>query len=240
MTTTRVVQFSRREFLERRWTYRAGQHVTVLGRTGNGKTTLVFQLLAHTATPKLPGVVFAMKPRDETMSTWTKGLRFQRVKSWPPPPRLFQWWKPEPPGYTLWPPHTFDPDVDDELLRTEFRRAMMHSYKRGNRIVVIDEIFGITDELNLAKPAITLWTRGRSMGAGLWGGTQKPSHVPLWAYNQADHLFLSYDPDKRSRDRFGEIGGVDPQLVKDITLQLPKYHWLYIRRDGPVMCVIGP
>jgi energy-coupling factor transporter ATP-binding protein EcfA2 len=237
MTTTAVTQFTREEFLARRWAYRAGQHVTILGPNGMGKTTLGFQLLAHTARPKLPAIVLAMKPRDNTMSDWTKALKFRRTRSWPP---VTIPWNANPPGYTLWPRHTFDPDIDDALLRAEFRRAMMQSYKKGNRIVFVDELFGVTDELGLTKEAITLWSRGRSMGAGLWGGTQKPSHVPLWAYNQAQHLFLSYDPDKRSRDRFAEIGGVDPTLVKDVVVQLPKFHWLYIRRDGPVMCVIGP
>lgn len=78
------------------------------------------------------------------------------------------------------------------------------------------------------------------MGCGLWGGTQRPAWVPQWAYSMADHLFIAYDSDDRARRRYGEIGGVDSQLVRDIVADLPEYHWLYIRRRPLAMCVIGP
>jgi hypothetical protein len=138
----------------------------------------------------------------------------------------------------VWPKHTFDPDKDDLVLYREFRKALLDSYKRGNRIVFADEVYGLAVELGLNKELITLWSRARSMGAGLWVASQKPTHIPLWAYSNADHLFLAYDPDKRSRDRFAEIGGVDPDLVKQAVMQLGDHQWLYIRRAGRVLCVV--
>ena len=56
--------FTRPEFSQERWDYRAGQHVVFAGPTQNGKTQLAFCLLEYTATPDLPVFVAVSKPRD--------------------------------------------------------------------------------------------------------------------------------------------------------------------------------
>jgi hypothetical protein len=61
-------------------------------------------------------------------------------------------------------------------------------------------------------------------------------------YSNTQHLFLARDPDARSRQRYGEIGGVDPQLLATIVLKLKKYQFLYVNKGdaagGPYMCVV--
>lgn len=232
-----VFSFPRDDFLNRRWRYRPGEHVTILGPTGCGKTWLGYQLLEKAATPKLPAVVLVMKPRDKTVVDWSKSAGFRTVRSWPPPPKI-QWFEQKPPGYVLWPKHSFDPARDDYVLHVQFRRAILDCYKRGRRILFADEAWGLVNELKLERELVTLWTRGRSMECGLWTASQKPTHIPLHAYSMAEHLFLHNDPDERNRERFAEIGGVDPKLVKAIVASLDLHQWLYLRRADRAMCIV--
>jgi hypothetical protein len=234
-----VQMIGREEFLRDYWTYRAGEHVTFLGPTGSGKTLLTWQLLQYTATRDVPATVLATKPRDLTTAKWMKRLGWPKVTTWPPPPSVRRLLS-RPAGRVLWPKH-FNPggsDADDLLHARVFGAALRGMYKAGNQIIDVDEVLDMVD-LKLETEMRTLWTRGRSMGAGLWAGTQQPFHVPTHAYRQAEHLFVAKDPDKRSRDRFDEIGGLDSGQVKEWVIRLRKYEFLYLRRTGPEVCVIG-
>lgn len=235
--TTGLTLFPREEFIHERFRYDPGEHVTVIGPTGAGKTQLLNELAEEVTHPGLQGIALAAKPRDKTMTAWTKRLGYETVHTWPPSRSIVDRFREKPNGYTLWPKHTFDPYVDDANLETHFRAAILGAYKEGKKVLLADELLGLT-HLHLGPELVALWTRGRSMETGLWGGTQKPTDIPTYAYGQASHLFLAYDPDARSRKRFGEIGGVDPKFVEAAVLGLKKYQWLYIRREGQRMCIV--
>jgi hypothetical protein len=226
--------FGRQEFLTDRWDYRPGEHVTILAPTQNGKTTLIFELLDHLPKQKNPPMMLVMKPRDPVVTKGLKALGYKRVQTWPPPPVT---WK-KPPGYAVWPKHTFDPEVDDEIMRPPMRAALIWAYKRGDTVIVADETLGLTDDLKLGSEIRSIHTRGAGMGTGIICATQKPTHIGTWAYNNAAHLFLGYDPDKKNRERFAEIGGVNPDTVKWYVERLAEHQWLYIRRRGRKLCIV--
>lgn len=235
-----VVRYSRGEFLDEVWEYRPGEHATILAPSGGGKTHLGYQLLDATATVEVPAVVLVMKPRDSTVSKFSKQAKFRTVRQWPPPPvRSVLQGKTR--GWVLWPPHTFNPDMDDAVQKAIFTRAVLDCYKRGNRIIFADETYSLENELpagGLTKPIRTVHTKGRSMGCGMWSASQRAAYINKWAY-QAHHLFLGHDPDDDAQQRLSEIGAaVDKRLVRHTVGNLAQHEFLYINRDDRTMCIV--
>jgi hypothetical protein len=252
----RLLRVDRRTFVSQYWDYNAGEHVTLIQPTQGGKTHMAGDLLADLV-GEVPATMLVMKPRDRTPAAVTRRLGYKEVASWPPPPR---WpWDPAPPGYTLWPKQSLtDIEADNAHLKHEFSKALYDAYGTGDQIVFADEVYGLVAELGLARELTMLWTRGGGMGAGLWAATQKPSgtqhggSIPTFMYSASTHLFLGKDTDERNRNRFGEIGGVDPrevsEIVRDLQLhkitdELGKPHFiseqLYIDKRGPYLAIVG-
>lgn len=247
-----VERLSREEFVTEVFGphYEPGQHVAIMGPTRSGKTTLVYELLNEIASPELPAIVLVMKPKDEVVVDWSKLAGFRITERWPP---VWQRaWKKKSGGlgkrqrgWVFWPRHSLrDIRLDDKMLSVEFRKILTESYKRGNRIVFADEIVGLSKELGLEPELTAIWTRGGSMGTGMWAATQRPFHAPVIMYGQSAHIIIFRDDDKRSVDRYKEIGGVDTVTVETAIRGLRKHEFLYIGRfmanDGvsPALAIV--
>lgn len=236
-----VVHFPRDVFLTEVWDYQPGEHVTVIAPTGGGKTWTAQQLLEHTISEELTAVVLVMKPRDDTVTKYAKRNKLRTVRDWPPTRgnAIAKIFREKPKGWVLWPRETDDPEVDDARHRMIFQRAIRERYKKGNTIIFADETYSLENELDLSTDLNRVWTKGRSMGTGLWAASQRPRHISLWAY-QAHHLFIGKDPDIQAQKRLAEIGGgVDPDVVREQMERLERYEFLYINRDERTMCVVG-
>lgn len=236
----------REEFVTNRFDYNAGEHVTFIGYTQSGKTTLAFELLDEVTSKELQAVVLVMKPKDKVPDTWKKKLKYRRIRDWPPtnaspnyPNRL------RPRGWVLW-PKLGDIDEDDVILRRVFRHALKENYsiaahKRApGRIIFADEIVGLDKELGLDRELKAIYMRGSGMGVGMWAATQRPFEAPLFCYNAARHLFLHHDTDRRNIDRYRQIGGgFDPDKIQHITMNvLEEHQFLYLRKGPKAMCIV--
>lgn len=231
------LRVGRKEFLTEIWDHKPGQHVTLIAPTQNGKTTLIWDLLEHLPEQKNPPIMLVMKPQDEVVERGRKRLKWIKVTSWPP--TLTRFALPNPPGYVLWPKHTFDVHRDDVILHAQMHSALTWSYKRGKQVVVADETYGLIKDLHLERELSAIHTRGAGMGTSLWCATQKPAFAGSWLYSQAEYLFLGYDPDKNVRDRLEEIGGFDSGVVAHEVKNLGKFEWLFLQRTGRKRCIIA-
>lgn len=244
-----VEHLNRKEFIHDVFApnYEAGEHVTFIGPTGSGKTTVANEMAGAVATPRLPVVMLVMKPRDATVVGWTKRLGLKKTEVWPPLTRR-DWrtaFTSKFRGFVFWPRHSLsDIRRDDLMLAEEFKRVLTECYKRGDRIVFADEVHGLQKELKLQPELDAIWMRGRSMGCGLWAATQRPKNISYNAYSQAEHLVLFKTPDMRDIEVYREIGGIDPYLVQNTVNNLEKYQFVYIGRtkgedDEPTLAVVG-
>src|SRR3954470_25037352 len=226
---TGVVSFDRRTFFDEVFDYHPGDCCTFLAPFGGGKTQIAFEALGVTATPKLQAVVFVMKPKDKTVTEFATAYGYEVIRDWPPSQvksvtRRVMGKK--PPGYILWPKETGNPEYDDYMQERIFRqaiRALYNSAKKEPNIMFVDETYSLEKELNLTQDLVRSWTKGRSIGNGLWAASQRPAYISQWAY-QAQRLFIGYDADKRAQDRYAEIGGgFDPDVVKSLVAGLARF-----------------
>lgn len=233
-----VAVLERDEFLAEYWDYRPGEHVTIIGPNGRGKTYLGFQLLQKTSKCDMRAYVLVSKPRDETVDEWQKPLKYGLAEEWPPPISFRK-----KPGYFVRPPQYLkNLDADNERLRHTFKQCIMDCYGSvDTRIVFADEAHELQHELRLKPEMEAVWMRGRSLKTGMWALAQRSAHNSMHMYNAPNHVFLFNDPDKRNRDRFSEIGGiVDSRAIEDITRRLGTHQVLYLNRIGQYCCVVNP
>lgn len=222
--------------------YGPNQHVGMIGPTQMaGKTYLSFQLLGHVATPQVPVTALVAKPRDQEVDKWKERLGYEETATWPPKRKLFA---PKPSGRLVWPRHGQDAEANEERMKDVFGRAMMHNYTHPPCITFADELYRLS-QIGLHKEIDAMLTGGAGMRSALWFAMQKPSgtarvSVSTFCYGSPTWLFLAYDPDERNRQRYGEIGGIDPKLIERTTQGLQRHEFFVFHRDSGGVCTIGP
>lgn len=206
------------------WQWRQGEHVSVIGPTGSGKSVLMQALLDTGKRSHV--VILGTKPKDATLDRLTRN-GYTRVTSWPPkmPP-----WKARPEGWRrrllLW-PH-YRRAEDKARMAAVFDTALGDMFPDGGWTVVVDEAFYMCHELGLQDHLVSYWTQGRSLGLTLVAGTQRPAFVPLYMYDQATHLFFFADNDETNLRRVGGLGGLSAKAVRDTVAALPEHSFLYV------------
>lgn len=252
-----LARVSREEFFGCYWDCAPGESAAWFEATQQGKTHMIFQALGATmrAYPDLSYVHLMPKALSPATARWAQILDLQIIDSWPPPPRMP--WKHKPAGYVLWPRHLRGASVKEnrEHLAKIIRRCMADQLRRGGSVTVADDahrlaLCGLNAEMEEHL------TTGAEGGAALWLAQQKTSgtregSLTTYAYSQPVHIILGWEPIAENRRRYADIGGVDPGMVADVVAALPKHRIqtpdgfknisekLYIRKDGPYMCVVG-
>lgn len=200
--------------------WRQGEHVTLIGNTGCGKTELMIDLLSHRR-----WCVFLNTKRIDSTQDRLRELGFRVSRDGSINHQLCGRWIIAPP----W--HRKQQNRIDDIHRGVFERALTEAFWQTGWTVGIDELEFINRDLKIEAPVNRLLRQGRSQRNTMVLGTQRPRHVTLHAYEQAIHLFLWGQADLGNALRVAELAGVNREAVMDIMPLLGKHDVLYVNTD---------
>lgn len=208
---------------ERELDWRQGEHVSLIGPTQCGKSTLAARLLSR----RTYRAVIATKPKDPIYEQFARD-GYRRVKRWS---RV----RPRERAVILRPEIR---DYDDTLDLPRIIGDALHSlYAQGGYCVYVDEARFVCHMLKLTREMQMLWQQGSTLNVSLVATTQRPAHMPLEMYDQPDHLFFWRDTDRVNLTRIGGLAGdIDKVEVKRAVANLPEHKFLYVNtRDGRML-----
>lgn len=228
--------------------WKQGEHVTVIGPTGQGKSHLCRELLPM----RRYVVAVACKPQDELLNDFGSGdaaaptclgmsffgakadgeYRVTRKLPLASPDLI--------PRQMFWPPIE-DARQDIPKQQRAIRDLLLGIYRTGGWTVYLDEGNYVTQFLRLSSICELLWRQGRSLGVTLVVATQRPFHIPLLAYDQATHLFFFRENDENNLRRISGIGMLDSKRVRDTVMRLGQHEVLYMNtRTGQMLVTKAP
>jgi hypothetical protein len=233
-------------------------HVTFIGPTQRGKTTLCFQLLHAVLTRhkkwKVRVLHGKIKGRDHTISDWAKKSNYRVVRSWPPTPTPRpKHWKRNVKGYIVRPLRKEESAKEEErILREEFQKTIRSGYHstgaKRDKIVItlVDERAQADKDLRMSAELDAPLQRGLPDNPE-WNNIQRGKWVSYHCFDAPEHIFIFKSDDSSNNERYAELGCADPQVVERVLSELKTKkvktggtisQALYIRRSDRHMCIV--
>lgn len=176
-----------------------GQHVCIVGQTGQGKTYLENELLQYRQY-----VLFLRSKSDKTqldgfrVTKKTKDINLRQSTKW----ELY-------------------PTYEEQYI--EFKRALGMVWRTESWCVALDETFYLYDNLRLKSDIEKLLTQGRSLDISVVCGIQRPSRVSRFVLSEPYHYFF-FQMEGRDAKLVGEV--TTPRIVP-VVEQLRKHEFAY-------------
>ena len=200
-----------------RW--RQGEHVALVGPTGQGKTTLALQLIQR----RDWRVILATKPRDRTLAGLTRD-GYKVIRKWPPPHRPTR-------RVILWP--QWRTQADTRRQAGVIHDAITSIFREGSWCVFADDVQYLTRQLGLSQDLQLLWLQARALNVSLVAATQRPRWVPMEMWSQSSHIYMWRTNDGDDLRRIASLGAHDSKTIRQAVANLPPYHVLYVdTRNG--------
>jgi hypothetical protein len=196
--------------------FKQGDHVTLLGPTRSGKTTLSIELaelrryVIFLASKKNDPVISGLRRRGYHVTTnldelpWTQdGPVYERLVYWP----------------------TFKADVPIaeriRLQRPAMRKALDFVDRTGKWALVVDELVWFEKNLRLRAELESIWFQGATEGISLIGSAQRPAWVSRFAYSSASLVAIWQTNDRDDLRRLSDLAaGIDVELVRHTVANL--------------------
>lgn len=206
--------------------FRQGEHITIVGTTGSGKTLLARELLNFRSYVAVLGT----KNRDPELYGPFEKRGYDIVEDFDPTPD-------EDESKIIFRPRLTTPDKKGRDRQADAFRAMLFEvFDVGRWTLYADEIWYLTHQLGLASIFETFWTQGRTERISVVASTQLPVDIPLLAFDQATHLFLFRNTDRYRIRRMAEFAGSDFELARYVIPRLPSHEFLYVdTRSGTML-----
>lgn len=226
--------------LKKEW--KPGDHVTLIGPTGSGKTHMALAL----AKICKYSLIIATKRRDPLLESLIK-----KHKVISDPQEIKEMGKTVD-GIPIHRRLMFWPKFDNKVTRKE-RVELQAQYisfvldwaeKSENWAIVCDELMWVSRNLRLERELEAVWFQGRTQGISLIGAAQRPTHVPRLAYSQATYFFIWQTADRADLERLRDISAGFPRGMIDkgvVQLDWNSHECLFVDTKKREICrTIGP
>lgn len=199
--------------------WQQGEHVTIIGPTGQGKTTLALDLMGMRGHP----LIIATKPQDSTMERM-KREGWHVIRKWPPTRNRT----------ILWPKMRVPRDRFTQAM--VIRDALERVFVAGGYAVLIDELSYVINSLKCRLEIEQIWQQGRALNLSLVTCILRPSHIPLLAYDQATHVIMFRDNDETNLKRMGGLGHWSKaEIIRNVSTLKRHEFLLFNTRDGQMI-----
>jgi len=201
--------------------WQQGEHVSIWGGTGSGKTTIC----AGLANLRQYICVLASKQEDKTLDLY-KG--FKVLDDW----KKRQWYQTR---VIVWPYARYGQDVD-QVFRRVSHETMDDIYWEKHWTLQLDDA-KMLRHLGLMGDVKKLFAHMRSQGSSLVFNDVRPFETIQEALDQTTYKLSFYMEDRRDVWRMAESAGRDPRRLQAYNNQLRRYEFVFLPKWGDPILV---